>query len=194
MPIPAGFSFHPSGFLFRQSDSSGPYVNVAGGTPELVTGDSEFRDGREFRAYLELSVGAGLTTVIRVTAAAPFTLTKQALSIDDGTMRFAAIAGTGTPGGSFSVPIPTIGKNRQLTRPTPFYVSQVVLETGGTITGGTEVEVFRLKAAAQSQQQTTVGGSIETLRALPAGTYYLKFENLATGTVAGVYTLEWAEP
>lgn len=194
MAIPAGYTFHPSGFLFRQSDGSGPWVNTPGGFPELITGLGKFQDGREFRSYLELSVGAGLTQVIRVTAAVPFTLTKQALAIDDGTMRFAAIAGAGTPGGTYNVSIPVIGKNRQLTRPTPFYVSQITLDTGGTVTGGTEVEVFRLKAAAQSQQQTTVGGSVDTLRALPAGTYYLKFENTGAGTVAGIYTLEWQEP
>jgi hypothetical protein len=79
------------------------------------------------------------------------------------------------------------------TRKAPFYSSQVTIASGGTVTGGTVVELFRVTAANATAQQQTVLGAASTERGLPAGTYYLRLENIGNSAATGVYSLIWEE-
>ena len=72
-------------------------------------------------------------------------------------------------------------------------VHGISIESGGTVTGGTVVEVVRVVAANSTAQQSTVGGSVADERGLPAGTYHLKLENISNGAAKGVYSLFWEE-
>ena len=153
---------------------------------------TSFFEGREFRSFLELNIAQGATQVIKVVSPVDFVLFQQTLTVDSGGIRFSAVTG-GTEGGSFSTSLPIIGKNRMSDRPTPYYTAQITASTGGTHTGGTEVEVVRVVAAGSTAQQATVGGEMASERGLPAGTYYLKFQNLSNGAATGVYSLFWEE-
>jgi len=155
-------------------------------------GQTGFFEGREFRTFKELNIPVATSLVIKFTALVDFILFEQSLVIDAGSCRFTAITG-GTEGGTFSEVLPVIGKNRLTARPTPYYTAQNSLTAGGTITGGTIVEVVRVVTANATAQQQTVGGSQDSARGLPAGTYYLKIENIGTGSVTGVYSLAWEE-
>lgn len=156
-------------------------------------GQTGFFEGREFRTFAELSIASGATFVMKVVSPINFILSSQTIDIDDGTLRFAAVAGAGTEGGSFSTTHTSIGKNRMTERPSPYYTSQIVITSGGTHTGGTEVEVIRIKAAGATSQTTTVSSSSDESRGLAAGTYYLRFQNTGAGSIAGVYTIWWEE-
>lgn len=154
-----------------------------------------FFAGREFRSFLELNISSGATQVIKFSSTVDFILAAQSIVIGDGHIRFTAQT-DGTPGGTFGTPMPVIGKNRMLgtkNRQQPYYTSNVTLSTGGTYTGGTPLEVVRVKASGATAQQSTVGGEVGTERGLPAGDYYLKLENIGNGSVTGVYTLSWEE-
>lgn len=155
---------------------------------------TSFFRGRQFRSYLEFSVASGTTQIIKFTSAVDFVLFDQTLTVNDGDCRFAAITGA-SDATAFNTSISVIGKNRMAigSNRESNYASQVTLATGGTITGGTEVEVFRVKTASATAQQSTVGGSQESERGLPAGTYYLKLQNMGAGTMTGVYYLWWEE-
>lgn len=151
-----------------------------------------FFEGREFRSFYEFSVSSGSSFVIKFTSAVDFILFEQSLSVDSGGIRFSAITGA-TETSSFNTSVPVIGKNRMSSRPTPYYTSQASISTGGTISGGTVVEVVRVITANSTAQESSVGGVISTERGLPAGTYYLKFENTENSTTTGVYALFWEE-
>lgn len=156
------------------------------------SGQTGFFEGREFRTFYEMNIASGASVYIRFVSPVDFILSEQSLTLDGGSIRFTALTGA-TPSGTYSTALPVIGKNRMLTRKTPFYSSQVTLATGGTATGGTVVELFRVVAANASAQQQTVLGASSTERGLPAGTYFLRLENIGNGAATGVYSLIWEE-
>lgn len=156
------------------------------------TGQTGFFEGREFRTFFEVNIASGASAYIRVVSPVEFILFEQSLTLDAGAIRFRAYTGA-TEAGTYSTPLPVIGKNRMLERRTPYYVPQVALATGGTASGGTVVELFRVVAANATAQQQTVLGAASTERGLPAGTYYLRLENIGNSAATGVYTLIWEE-
>ena len=151
-----------------------------------------FFEGREFRSFLEFSLAAGASQVIRFSSPVDFILFQQSLSVDAGSIRMSAEI-NGTPAGAFSTALPVVGKNRMDYRPEPYYAAQATIATGGTYSGGTTVEVVRVVAASASAHESTVGGSIADERGLPAGDYYIRLSNFGNGTSAGVYNIFWEE-
>lgn len=149
-----------------------------------------FVEGRDFRTFYELSIPQGDTHVLRFIAGGDFILEEQNFRIGAGHLRFSAAIG-GTPGGVFT-PLAPVGANRMASRPTPLYEPHSYVEAGGTHTGGTEVEVVRIKTSDNTNFASTVGQG-STVRGLPAGTYYLRFQNIGTGTLTGTYDIRWEE-
>lgn len=156
-----------------------------------------FFEGSEFRTFYEFNIPSGQSVIIKFSSAVDFILFNQSLEVDAGAIRLSAITGA-TESTAFATPLPVIGKNRMQTRRkyqtgSGFYETQAALNAGGTITGGTVVEVARVVAANATAQQQTVGGQQSDERGLPAGTYYLKLENLSNNAATGVYSLFWEE-
>lgn len=156
------------------------------------TGQTGFFEGREFRTFLEVSIPTATSTYIKFVSPIDFIIFEQSLTLDAGSIRFTALTGA-TQAGTYSVNLPVIGKNRMVTRKSPYYSPQITASTGGTATGGTVVELFRVVAANATAQQQTVLGAASTERGLPAGTYYLRIENIGNSTATGVYSLIWEE-
>ena len=149
-----------------------------------------FFEGREFRGFVEFDVALGATTVLRVTSPVDFILFEQKLQADQGHVRIEA-SRDGAAGGSWT-PVTTIfGKNRMASRPTPFYVGQLTVDTGGTYTGGTLLEVLSCKADTNTNQAQSVGASASDERGLPAGTYYISIKGITASK--GLYSLWWEE-
>jgi hypothetical protein len=174
-------------------------------SPDLYTSDTEgyrrlrvdsgqtgFFEGREFRTFYEFNIASGASVYIRFTSPINFIIFEQSLTVDAGSIRFSAYTGA-TPAGTYSNTIPVVGKNRMTTRKSPFYTPQVTIASGGTATGGTIVELFRVVAANSNAQQQTVLGAASTERGLAAGTYYLRLENIGNAAATGVYSLIWEE-
>ena len=149
-----------------------------------------FFRGREFRTFYEFSIAAGNSVTLKVNSPIDFILFSQSLTVDSGDIRFSAVVGA-TETGSFTTDLPIIGKNRMSTIPQPPYVCPITIKNGGTITGGTVVEVFRIHTSAATGQEATVGGVQGSERGLPAGNYYLTLQNTGTGTATGVYRFWW---
>lgn len=170
------------------------YTSTTEGSRRLRvdTGQTGFFEGREFRTFFELSLAAGASRYFKFVSPIDFILTEQALTLDAGSARFTAMTGA-TEATAFSTSLPIIGKNRMVSRKTPYYNPQITISTGGTSTGGTIVDLFRVVASNATAQQQTVLGANSTERGLPAGTYYLRVENIGNNTLTGVYTLIWEE-
>lgn len=155
-------------------------------------GQTGFFEGREFRTFREFSIATGQSLYIKFTSPVDFILFEQSLTLDAGSIRFTALTGA-TEATPFNTALPVVGKNRMAIRPQPYYSPVITVSTGGTVTGGTIVELFRVVAANATAQQQTVGGAAQTERGLPAGTYYLRIENIGNSTATGVYSLFWEE-
>lgn len=147
--------------------------------------------GRVFRLELELNITAGATQVLRVTAPIAFTLRKQTFSIATGALRWTAKVG-GTPSGTYSTALTPVGMNRQSTRPLPLYSPVITWDTGGQHSGGTQVDLVILESAGGSSTQSNIQSDPE-YRFLPAGTYYLAFQNTGNSALRGVFHLIFEE-
>lgn len=154
-----------------------------------------FFEGREFRTFYEFSIPSGQSVTLKFACPVDFIMFQQALSVDAGGIRLTAITGA-TESTPFNTPLPVIGKNRMTSRRQytgGYYAAQETISSGGSVTGGTVVEAVRVVAANATSQRATVGGQTSDERGLPAGSYYLKMENLHNGTTTGVYSLFWED-
>jgi len=169
---------------------------VVSGTYTEIDEKAGFFAGRLFRTYLEAVIPtAGPPVSFRFTSPVDFILWEQSLSLTQGAVRFEVFIGA-TPAGSWTA-LPSIGVNRMQERPTPNYTPQVVVETGGTFTGGTAVDLILLRTASTNGQALNVVATM-TERGLPAGTYYGRFSTLTGGITVNdaaqmLYTLRWEE-
>lgn len=152
-------------------------------------GQTGFFEGREFRSFLEFSIAAGASVWGKFVSPCDFILWSQRLNVDAGTIRYRAFT-PGAEGGVFTA-LPVIGKNRMVERRSPYYEPRVSLTSGGTHSGGTQLDAQRVNGGVGGNSHTALmeGGE----RGLPAGTYYVQLENVGTGTATGVYDLWWEE-
>lgn len=179
-----------------------PPASLRTGSPDtherlrVDVGQTGFWLGREFRSFYELNAVAAETTInLRFVCPVEFILWQQTLSLDSGGRRIEVRTGA-TSGGTWTN-LPTIGRNRMPSRPSPYYSGQAQLSVGGTFTGGTVVEVIRLRTADNqgAASSSTIGARQNDERGLPAGEYIISLGPIAgvTDTASGVYILEWEE-
>lgn len=165
-------------------------------------GQTGFFEGREFRSYFEFSADAGTSLAVgatryfRFTCPVDFILQGQTVEVDKGGVRLRAFINATGSGVWTTVPI--VAKNRSPARrqfKTGYYVGQATFDTGGSFTGGTEVDVLRARTASQTVAAANVGASQDDVRYLPAGTYYLIMQPLVgvNDTSEGIYSLSWEE-
>jgi len=164
-------------------------------------GQTGFFTGKTFRSYLELGIPvAGPPVAFRFTSPINFILWHQDLDLTQGALRLEIFTGAVTPAGTWSSwPAGVIGVNRMTEIPQPPYVSQITLETGGTFSGGTAVDLMLLRCSANqgNQSSSNVGGETSE-RGLGAGVYYGRFSTLTGGIAVadaaqGIYSLIWEE-
>jgi hypothetical protein len=163
---------------------------------------TSFWEGREFRTFKELSIPALSTIVIKAVVPIDIILFSLQLSLDIGAIRMPTVVG-GTEGGSFSSSLPIFGANN-MAQPVnhrktfgvssdAFYVPQVLLSTGGTHTGGTELDVITLKTQGNSQQASSVGTGPTDERGVAPNTYYFRLQNTSNDVLAGKFSARWEE-
>lgn len=162
-------------------------------------GQTGYFAGRMFRSYLEAIVPvAGPPVAFRFTSPIDFILWSQVLTLTQGALRFEVFTGAVTPSGVWTQ-MPIIGVNRMAERPTPNYVAQITVETGGTFTGGTAVDLMMVRCSTnQGNSSSTNAGGETSERGLPAGVYYGRFSTLTGGVTPTdaaqmVYSLLWEE-
>jgi hypothetical protein len=155
-------------------------------------GSTGFYAGREFRTFKELSIAAAATYVLRYVSPINVILTGIELTIDNGQVRAASVVG-GTPGGAFAEVLPVLARNSMTERPLPLYAPQVVWTAGGTLTGGTELDVVRLKVENASAAASSVGNREQDERGLGPATIYIRIQNIGVGLLEGTFNARWEE-
>lgn len=152
-----------------------------------------FQRGVQFRTYYEFSIASGQSVYIKHTAPVEFYVLNQRLTVDAGSIRLSLYNGA-SDATAFTNNLTISGMNRSVERGSgPYYVVQSTITTGGTISGGTVVDVARVVTATSTAAQVTIGGATNLPRALPAGSYHQRLENFGVGTATGVYYIDWEE-
>lgn len=159
-------------------------------------GQTGFFAGKFFRTYVESVIPvAGPSFQFRFTSPIDFILWSQVLELTQGALELRVYTGA-TSSGSWTAR-PIIGVNRMAERPQPPYASQATFETGGNFTGGTEVDLLKVRAAAANNGAQNVGTEASE-RGLPAGVYHGRFQTLTGGVPVNdaaqlLYSLLWEE-
>lgn len=158
-------------------------------------GETGFFERRMFRTYYEFNIPvAGPSRQFRFTSPVNFILWEQSVELDQGAIRWEVFTGATSTGTWTALPI--IGQNRMTE--VAAYTPVCTVETGGDFTGGTAVDLLRIRSTAVNNQATNVGNSASSERGLPAGTYHIRASTLAGGlpvndSAQGVAMLRWEE-
>ena len=164
------------------------------GRVKVDIAQTSFFRGMNFRTFKEFTVATGTSYVVKIVTLGNVILHGLNVAIEDGALRVLTKAG-GTDGGGFSDILPIFNSNNMSVGPDreALIPSVTTLAGGGTHTGGTTLDVLRLKTANATSGQTTVGAGVSDERGIAMGTYYFVFENIGIGSVTGIFSLRWEE-
>jgi hypothetical protein len=146
-----------------------------------------FFEARERRSFKEWATATTATYVIRATTPINIILDSLEIALEAGSARIETVVG-GTPGGTWAEVLPIFNANNMTTA--PVYVGQLVLDAGGTHTGGTVLDVLRAKTDTNTNRSSSVGGAADSVRGVAPGVYY--FRITLTGAI-GVASFRWEE-
>lgn len=153
----------------------------------------QFRTFREFDATAGTAIAVGATYVIKAVVPVDIILLSLELQMDNGTGRVETMVG-GTAGGTFSETLPIFNQNNMASEgPFPIPTAQAVLTAGGTHTGGTRLDVFRLKVATATGQSSNIDSAQGTQRGVSPNTYHIRVVNFGSGNLEGVLHANWEE-
>lgn len=162
-------------------------------------GQTGFFAGRMFRSFVNIIIPvAGPTVQFRFTSPINFILWSQVLTLTQGAIQLDVYTAA-TDSGGWTTSLPIIGVNRMTERPSPFYTSQITIDTGGNFTGGTLVDQLLVNSGSnQGNSFSQNAGGETTERGLPPGTYFGRFSTLTGGIVPVdaahlIYSLNWEE-
>ena len=158
-------------------------------------GQTGFFAGRVFRPFHEFNSPAAGSLTILFQSPINFILWKQQIEIDQGAIKVENITNP-TTGGIFTE-LPKIGRNRMTEAPQPLYASRMECGFGGTLTGGTVVDVIRLRTnpnQGNSRSSNIVNGQ-DSERGLPPGNYGVRITPLPgiSEDTLGAIHFDWEE-
>ena len=173
---------HPPFDLMTDADGTGPNRRL-----RVDVEQTGFSAGRQFRMFREITDNTAF--VMRATVPVNTVLFSLEAALIEGELRIETVVG-GTPGGTFGTPVPTFNRNNMTDAPA--YAGQVVLEEGGTHTGGTLLDILQAKTADVANFAGNVGASGDDKRGVLPGTYYFRV-TIPTATCRGVISARWEE-
>lgn len=165
------------------TDGDGPYARV-----RVDVGQTGFFAGREFMALHEYSIGTGASIAIRAISAVDIFLQNFLIDNWAGAVRLELRTGS-TVTSPFVSDVPVMRTN-MTTGVDLSYSSQVNLDNGGVVTGGSIVDVFEVNSGNKSD---SVSGGSDNPVGMPPGTYYIVISNIGNQTATGVFKTRWEE-
>lgn len=176
-----------------------PANMLTGGTPGVnprlrtEDGDHAFFGKLQFRTFYRINIAAGTEIIIKVVVGVNLILRAVRFTIVNGQIDVETKVG-GTEGGSFSTPLPVFNRNNMTEGPSA-PASQTTLDTGGTHTGGTVLDVLVGKAGSGAAVNVqTIGVTQGDERGILPGTYYYRVQAITGGgNVEGVLNAWWEE-
>lgn len=154
----------------------------------VEVGQTGFWTGRHFGSVFELDMANGEIVVTKLVSTVDFLLHFLTIDLIEGEIRAEVVFG-GTEGGTFDTDV-DIGARNAMSF-TPSYTRNVNITTGGTLTGGTVVDLFLNKVSNASGHSSLTPSAGADYIGVAAGTSYLRVT--ATGAVRGILKSEWEE-
>lgn len=193
-------------FSYVASDGRADEARLVGmmPVPELLSGSEGYRrlrvdsgepaffEGRQFRIAYEFNFASTASVTIEAVIGVNTILTKSNLEVDQGGVRYSLTAG-GTPSGVFGTPITVLAKNGMTG--TPAYTSQLTFNAGGSVTGGVNFPITRVRTASANGQRSSAVSGDDDARGFAPTTLHLLLEPLngINDSCRGILNLEWEE-
>ena len=155
---------------------------------QVDVGQTGFFKGREFRTLYQFDIPSATTVIIKVVASVDTIVQQFLVDLWTADLRVELLTG-GTEGGTFSTALPILRCNGMATD----YTSQVVMNAGGTHTGGTIQDAMQLYAVSNPAQGSATEGTSESHLGFPAGTFYVKLQNINSVNATGIFKARWEE-
>jgi len=155
-------------------------------------GQTGFFAGREFRTFKKLNIANGTSYTVKAVVPVNIILAGLELVVDNGQIEMTTYV-LGAPSGAFSETLPILPRNTMTERPAPIYAPQVVLTAGGSLVGGTAIDVVRLKVENSTGAAASVGGQVSDERGVGPNTYHFVLANIGAGNVEGTFKARWEE-
>ena len=143
-----------------------------------------FEQGRSYRTFLALEMSEASVRTIRVVIPKNLTADYLELTCYGGNLTMETISG-GTAEGTYDVTLPMIPRNAMTTATAVPAGELPVITTGGTVTGGTIVDIVNVKAPNEPIQVVPFNTGDSSRRAFPPSTIFLKITS--AGSAAGIF-------
>jgi len=147
-------------------------------------------ENRQYFMFHEFSIAAGAKEVVKVVITGDTVMNAFSVKVMSGTARVEIVAG-GTEGGSFSTTIPRFPVNGMSTAAAR--ASTTAMTSGGTLTGGTVMDLFLVNTGDNVNQSSGVTSGEDFAIGFPAGTYYIRVTNTDNSSAAGLVKALWTE-
>jgi hypothetical protein len=156
----------------------------------VETGSVNPTENRQYFMFHEFSMSANATEVVKVVITGDTVMNAFSVKVMSGKARVEIVAG-GTAGGSYSQSIPIFPVNG-MSSATPRN-STTVMTSGGTLTGGTTMDLFLVNTGDNVNQSSGVTSGEDFAIGFPVGTYYIRITNTDNSTAAGLVKALWTE-
>lgn len=172
------------------TDNGGPSQRL-----RVDPGQTGFFAGRMFRTFHEFSIPSAGSLEFLFQSPINFIVWTQKIEIDQGALKVENIVNPASITGVWTE-LPEIPRNKMTEVPAP-YTSQVQAGYGGGHTGGTVVDILRIRTnpnQGNSHSSNVVSGA-DSERGLSPGNYIVRLSALAgvTEATTGVISLSWEE-
>ena len=147
-------------------------------------------ENRQYFMFHEFSMAAAATEVVKVVVAGNTVMNAFSVKVMSGKARVEIVAG-GTEGGTYSQAVakfPVNGMSTAVPR-----TSTTTVTSGGTLTGGTTMDLFLVNTGDNVNQSSGVTSGEDFAIGFPAGTYYIRITNTDNSTAVGLVKALWTE-
>lgn len=147
-------------------------------------------ENRQYFMFHEFLVPSAGTEVVKVVIAGDTVMNAFSIKVMSGKARVEIVSG-GTEGGTFNQTIPLFPVNGMSTAVPR--ASTTVMTSGGTVTGGTTMDLFLVNTGDNVNQSSGVTSGEDFAIGFPAGTYYIRVTNTDNTASAGLVKALWTE-
>ncbi len=156
----------------------------------VETGSVDPTENRQYFMFHEFSVASAASEIVKVVIAGNTVMNAFSIKVMSGQARVEIVAG-GTEGGTFNQSI-TLFPVNGMTTAVP-RTSTTVMTSGGTLTGGTVMDLFLVNTGDNVNQSSGITSGEDFAIGFPAGTYYIRVTNTGNSTSAGLVKALWTE-
>lgn len=165
-------------------------VQGSNGRMFVEDGNSAFYEGRQYFTFKEFSIATAGVGVFKVVITENVIMRDFFVVLELSNARVEIVTG-GTEGGTFNSALPLMQTNNTTT--VPDRVSTSNMTYGGTLTGGTTLDLFLLNSGNNLNQAVGQQGGEAFPIGFAPGTYYVRITNTGNTTATGLFKARWTE-